>query len=390
MKKSKVLKILKCFIPKFIIEYRRKKLLSVICENVFQTNYSKNCIIAYITSPFVNGISNSHQGQKVVVNLAEDIKNLGFNVDIVDYNTERTKYTKEYDICIDFALADHPGYENFLKKNCIRIAYLTGSNNSWANRQEQNRIIAANNRKNGKMIPRRQSPNISKCIEKYEGVLFVGNSYNLMTYKKEFSMPPVYYVGNYGVELGVKHNTFNPKSFCFIGSVGQVHKGLDLLLEVFSKYCKDCELYVFSAFNKEMDFCKAYHKELFETSNIHAVGFISLESEEFKQYCEKITYMIIPSCSEGQAGSVASAMGAGLIPICSKECGYEDNEVINLEDCDIETIAKVVNEYSKKDEKWINEHSLKSIELIKTKYSENLQRKRTIDALEKILTITNK
>ena len=57
----------------------------------------------------------------------------------------------------------------------------------------------------------------------------------------------------------------DPKKFVFFGSLGAVHKGLDLLLEVFSRMTTDCKLYVCSGYEKEEDFCKLYHKELYET-----------------------------------------------------------------------------------------------------------------------------
>ena len=78
----------------------------------------------------------------------------------------------------------------------------------------------------------------------------------------------------------------------------------------------------------------------------------------------------MPSCAEGCAGSILANMSAGLIPIVSKECGFEEDEVITLSDCKKETIKEFILEYSQKDIEWIKEHSCTSIEMVKERYSE--------------------
>ena len=62
-------------------------------------------------------------------------------------------------------------------------------------------------------------------------------------------------------------------------------------------------------------------------------------------------------------------MSAGIIPIVSKECGFENDEVINLTNCNIETIQKVVIEYSGKSSTWINDKSCQVKYIADTKYS---------------------
>ena len=62
-------------------------------------------------------------------------------------------------------------------------------------------------------------------------------------------------------------------------------------------------------------------------------------------------------------------MSAGVIPIASRECGFEDDEVINLLDCKLATIEKVICECASKPDDWIREHSSRCVEAVNTRYS---------------------
>ena len=62
-------------------------------------------------------------------------------------------------------------------------------------------------------------------------------------------------------------------------------------------------------------------------------------------------------------------MSAGIIPIVSRECGFDDDEVITLPDCQKNTIKEFILRYSEKDSEWIKEHSRHSIQMVKERYS---------------------
>lgn len=371
-------KVIPTKIQKYFREHR-------IIANVFNTNFSRNALLAYVTTPFTDGISASHQNQWSVYTLTQILMKMGYNVDVVEFNTKRTRYIKRYDMVIDISPKKAPVYEGALTENCIKIAYLTGSNPSWSNKMEQERVNAVNERKKSKIVARRQADLIANEIEKYTAVLFIGNDYNLKSYS-EFKLPPVYFIPNYGLMHKIARDKFNSKSFCYIASTGQVHKGLDLLLEVFSIYCTDCELFIFSDFKKEVDFCEAYWRELTAYKNIHAIGFMDTRSSKFSSLVKKCTYMILPSCSEAHCGSVCTAMGFGLIPIVSRECGFEDDEVEILSDCSITTIRDAVIFYSRKDQQWLKTRSDRAYQLISSKYNHEIQTMQTKNAITEIIS----
>ena len=80
-------------------------------------------------------------------------------------------------------------------------------------------------------------------------------------------------------------------------------------------------------------------------------------------------------------------MSAGIIPIVSKECGFDDDEVINLPDCKKETIIKAINEYCMKSKEWIIAQSEKAIEVVKNRYSERNFTESVENALKKTLEL---
>lgn len=338
--------------------------------NVYKTNNQKNALIRYIVYPFFNKNKyERHQNEWQVREIARIISKHGYNVDVVSFESPFLKYNTVYDLLIDIS----PGLNDvpckYLNEDCIRIAYMTGMNPAIACHNENERLKALYQRK-GVYLPRERTVYLlSKSIEKYSAFFFIGNSYNLTSYE-EYNLPAIYYMRNNGYHFEIVNGSKRDKTvFVFFASSGQVHKGLDLLLEIFAQDDFPCELYICSCVMMEKAFCKCYESELFHTNNIHTVGFVDVGGDKFWEIMKKSTYALMPSCSEGIAGSILTCMSAGIIPIVSKECGFEDDEVINLPNCNIETIRKFVIEYSRKSSTWINDKSRQVKHIADTKYS---------------------
>ncbi len=125
---------------------------------------------------------------------------------------------------------------------------------------------------------------------------------------------PIYPFNNYSFRetspVDWKNYSHARYNFLFFASRSQMQKGLDLLLEVFAKL-PHLHLFVCSKFGGEPDFCACYRKELFETLNVHPVGWIPVNGPEYQQLVERCGFVIHPTCSEGQAGSVVQCMHSG-------------------------------------------------------------------------------
>lgn len=346
-----------------------------VAENVNHTEYNKDCLMVYIRSPFQRE-KNKHTHQNIMQakEIARLIGEQGYNVDVIDYHDESIVLNKHYDLIFDICPKKCPVYKDNISENTKKIVYLTGSNSSFSNAAELLRLRNLKERRGVELIPRRQASILDVSIERADAFLFIGNEYNLRTFD-EFNLPPVHFIRNTGydykfnvkklIEKGVRKK----ENFLYLSGGGAVHKGLDLLLEIFSQPNFPCNLYVCAPFKYEKDFEMEYSKELYNSSNILAIGFVDVLGIKFKRIAQKCSFLILPSCSEGMSGAVTTAMSAGIIPICSKECGYDSTDVVILQDCEMETLHKYIMEYSQMSWDWIEKRSYDMIELSKIKYS---------------------
>jgi glycosyltransferase involved in cell wall biosynthesis len=96
-------------------------------------------------------------------------------------------------------------------------------------------------------------------------------------------------------------------------------------------------------FKKESDFCRCFRKELFDTVNIHPVGFLPVLSSKFYDMVGKCTFVISPTAAEGQSGAILQCMATGLIPVVSREAGIDTEDFgFMLENNTLEEIEKMV------------------------------------------------
>lgn len=359
-----------------------------ISINVNKTSYGKNCLICYIRSPFENGLDSSHQNEVQVIEIAKIFGEFNYNVDVIDYRSTKVKLRNHYDVVFDICVRTPAVYKNNIDHNTKRIVYFTGSESDFANSAEMQRIREVKERRNVDLIPRRQAPKIDPDVENFDMALMIGNAYTFSTYsgfkfKKKALIPNTGYEFNFTFDKKQKKST----SFLFFGSAGAVHKGLDLLLEVFAELGNPYKLYVCGGYDSELDFIKEYDHELNHTDNIFPVGFVDIWSEKFRKLSSECSFTVLPSCSEGCAGTITTCMSAGVVPICSRNCGYEEEEVITLKDCNKETIKQTVIEAANMSLDEIEEKSKEAVQLTKSKYSMENFRKVMRNVLGEVLNV---
>lgn len=342
-----------------------------LCVNVNRSAHPRNCLVLYVSTPFRRRhLRNSHQNLLQVRELARVIAEFGYNVDVMDFNDRRVRLTKSYDLVIDL----HPGlntlYRDHMAPGCRRIAYVTGCNPAFNNAAEEQRLEDLYRRRGLRLEIRRKTPLFDKAeLESFDAMFFIGNAYNLRTFSA-FALKQVHFIRNTGYvhfnSLDLSRKQAN--CFLYIGSTGQVHKGLDLLLEVFERN-PHLELYVAGNLATEADFFAAYREQLLSRPNIHALGFVDIDSASFHDVAARCSYMLLPSCSEGVAGGVLTAMSLGLIPLVSRECGFESEEVQHLDACTLEAIERMVNDFAGRPFEWVEAESARMRELVASRYS---------------------
>ena len=153
------------------------------------------------------------------------------------------------------------------------------------------------------------------------------------------------------------------KCFVWFGSNGIIHKGLDILIDVFNKI-PDYTLNVYGAPENEIKYLRKEARE-----NIIFHGKISVFDERFiTEVSDKNCFAISLSCSEGMNSGIATCMLHGIIPIVTKETGFDyqpfmieitnfrvDN-VINtllklkeIDDCELEKMSLETYIYAQKE-----------------------------------------
>lgn len=170
-------------------------------------------------------------------------------------------------------------------------------------------------------------------------------------------------------------------NFVFFGCNGFIHKGIDILCDVFTKI-SECTLNLYGINEKELSLIKKICP-----SNVKICGNINVQSEDFiKEIVDKNAFIILPSCSEGMSTGVVTCMLHGLIPIVSRESGLLDSELVTfLKESSVEHITNVVNNIiSIKDEELVD-RSEKIIEYTSQTYSLKAFDKSFANAMQDII-----
>ena len=297
--------------------------------NYFQTNYSKNVLISYITHPFTCGSNLSHTNIKECYQIAKTFHDFGYNVDVVDFSDTITEIGYEkYDVIFGFGDPVNNNYYKERKEDLKTIYYGTGCHIEFQNPQSLIRVLEVKKR-TGRFLPES-----GRIVEKawslqttlVDGMIILGNEHTATTYKKNYKngqvmTVPASFHKVYKIDLINKDFSKAKTNFLWFGSSGMIHKGLDICLEVFENR-DEITLHVCGPILNEKRFMQHYYDSLYKSQNIINHGFIDIASEKFKDLMEMCAFVIFPSASEGSSPSVLTAMGnGGLIPLISKACG---------------------------------------------------------------------
>jgi glycosyltransferase involved in cell wall biosynthesis len=310
-----------------------------------------NTLLSYIIEPFLlkasEPVPNTHSHFWRSLQIAKTFLELGFCVDIINYTNSSFIPRKEYSFFIDVR-RNLERIAPLVNKDCVKILHIDTAHIVFHNAAEAGRLLALQRRKAVTLRPRRfEIPN--QGIEHADYGIIQGNEFTISTFR--YANKPIYPVPTAPVVHipWSEHKNFEAcrNRFLWFGSGGFVHKGLDLVIDAFAEMT-DYHLTICGPINKENDFEKAYYKKLYQTPNIHTVGWIDISSPEFMDITNRCVGLIYPSCSEGQSGAAVTCLHAGLIPIVSYESGVDvDDFGVILNNCSIEEIQRSIKRVSR-------------------------------------------
>ncbi len=304
-----------------------------------------NVLLAYVVQPFLTGpdrMPDTHTHFWESWQMSQTFLNLGYAVDAISYLNTSFNPSKDYAVYMA-ARTNFQRIARQLDPACVKIAHLDTAHWLVNNTAAYQRALALQRRR-GVSLKSFKWVEPNWAIEAADCATVLGNEFTLSTYR--YADRPLYRlpVPTCRVYAWPERKDFDAcrRHFMWPGSSGLVHKGLDLVLEAFSGM-PDLHLTVCGPIQSDKDFEQAFHRELYQTGNIHTVGWVDVGSPEFVALAERCVGLIYPSCSEGQAGSVVTCMQASLIPIVSHESGVDVEGFGGvLGDCSIETIRETI------------------------------------------------
>jgi glycosyltransferase involved in cell wall biosynthesis len=251
----------------------------------------------------------------LALELPKILNQLGYIVDIVSWEDTKFEPSRPYDLFIGHGAKNFENIHRALRPKTQTIYFSSGSYWKFHNEQEDARL-ADFKKRHGVELPRDRYIYESEefANQQAEAIICLGNADTKQTYE---AFPRVYNlpIATYPDPRPEQEMTeARRKSWLFYSGGGNIHKGLDLVIDSFEN--TDLELYICTLLDPEFE--KFYYKQLHQTKNIHYIGLVDPRSSQYYEIMEKCAFTILPSCSEGSPGSVVDCMQRGLIPVVSQ------------------------------------------------------------------------
>ena len=246
--------------------------------------------------------------------MAESWRRQGFAVDAISWTNHQFQPQDRYDFLIDV----RTNLERLalqMVESTTKVLHIDTAHHAFHNQAQLQMLADLAERRGIVLQPRKMMPE-TRGIETADCATILGNAFTQETYA--FANKPLHRIPistpvtwDWDAE---KDFAAARKNFLWFGSGGLVHKGLHLVLEVFASL-PDLHLTVCGPVEREADFERAFWKELYQTPNIHTLGWLDIASPRFRELARTTAALIYPTCSEGGGGSVLTCMHAGMIPI---------------------------------------------------------------------------
>lgn len=347
-------------------------------------------LLSYIVHPFSISPNdprflrhiNIWRSRKIVQVLNE----LGYIVDVVDYRNTKFVPHRKYEVFIGHGGINLERIVERLPDSATKIYFSTGCYWRFHNGQELARLSALQERKGVKLPPDRLITHSEEgALLAADGIIALGNSFTRQTYT---GFSPVIMINNTALaddhyEQVQKNFEAGRSHFFYYTGEGNVHKGLDLLLETFLQL-KDEHLWICTPISQRF---KEVHSEALQNrSNIHVIGWVQARSSQHYEVMNRCNWTILPSCSEGQSHSIVECMNQGLIPVVSQACGLDIGDYgVMLNPCTIERITEVVQSLSQRSPAWCEEMSRRTRKVVVTEFSETAFWQNIRDAIQAVV-----
>lgn len=305
-------------------EYGGKIILNI--NRDLLNDSQKTVLLCYMVKEFETNFTTTitHANMYHSLQMVKVLTDHGYAIDVCHAKSvvDLQRLKREYDYIIGFG----PLYEAIIKdgiKGC-RILLLTENDPKTVQEKYAERIAYFKQRHGSKLLkfntPRTAFYNENQ-VDKSEVCIAMNSDYNLSRIQR---LMPTYKIKvntlcNPNYRFEIKDFATAKKHFVWFGSAGAIHKGLDILVDAFAEL-PDMQLSIYGLTESEVPLI-----EPLLTPNVQIKGRIDVRSDKFiTEVVNKHAFVISASCSEGMNTGVATCMMHGLIPVVTKETGFDN------------------------------------------------------------------
>jgi hypothetical protein len=339
LKSDFILKAIRILYGDYIIQninydYTGKQSTILICYTTksFELNFNENKI-------FHSNILHINQIIKILIDM-------NFSIDVCNCNDmisiEKIK-NKKYDYILGFGKAYELLVNN--KQYGKSILFITENDPEIANNNYQERINYFKSRHPKKKISnaiiRNNYYNMNQLVISDIGIA-INSDYNCNYMKKRFN---TFYslningLSNSDFVYTTDHIIKKRNSFVWFGSRGVIHKGLDILVDTFA-LMPHLNLNIYGISEEEINLIQQNKPNINIHSKIHV-----MDPEFIRKVVLENVFVVSLSCSEGMQSAIATCMLHGLIPIVTKETGYNSHDsILEFSDYTIDSVRSTLTE----------------------------------------------
>lgn len=321
-------------------------------RDIFGRRSAKKALFVYSTYHFKKKNFFAHSSYQESVVISEILDQRGYSVDVVNNNRLTKLELRDYDLIFGEGL---PMFQAVQQSVDARIIYYATGSHPWQCTE------ASLARLSGFNVRYRALPLESTRVQDYrwgiaassaEAVICIGNETTRATFlsrgaNNTLLVNPSFHFDQARASELHRDISASRKSALWFGSYGLLHKGLDLAIEAVRQR-PDWKLHVCGHTARE----KAFLDAINIPDNVHVHGFLNIDSAEFRAVIANAMYVILPSCSEGLATSVITAMGRGaMIPLVTAECGVDIGDFgIEIAELSVGAVLNALAECDRRDD----------------------------------------
>lgn len=298
-----------------------------------------------------------HTNNSEILEIIRTFNQLGFCVDVIDRDASwddiKPLLVQEYSVYFANAAGNSAPLHAHISKEIdakCRVYYAAGPEPGYSNELVHRRHDEFDERTGCICVRRRvlKDANFQERLSNIDAIFYIGNEFSASTFRRVVPIPSFPIVPSTSSLLSMDMYDLqkkSAKSFLYLGGNGLICKGLDLVLEAFDGL-HDLTLDV-CAPSDEADFWKYYRPLLKRNPQIRFHGFVDVTGKLFREITARTAFNVFPSCSEGCATSVVTAMRRGVIPVVTHEVGVDvDSFGYELNDATVNGIRNVVVDLS--------------------------------------------